>query len=59
MTYTPDPTPLIPHEVSVAANTIGYAIQVEDDVEITLEAAVAAAQRLYDQGLLGARPQAD
>lgn len=52
MDYTPDLTPVIPHEVSVAANSIGYAIEKEDDVEITLEAAVAAAQRLYDQGLL-------
>jgi hypothetical protein len=40
-----------PHQVSVAANTIGYALQ-ERGVELDADQVLAAAQRLEDQGLL-------
>lgn len=39
------------HAVSVAANSIGYALQ-QVGVELDLEQIFAAAQRLEDQGLL-------
>lgn len=52
MTYAPEPTPVIPHEVSVAANSIGYTLTEAGYVDVPLEIVIAVAQRLYDQGLL-------
>lgn len=40
--------------VLTAANTIGYALQ-QEEIDASREAALAAAQRLEDQGLLGMR----
>ena len=40
-----------PQQVSIAANSIGYALQ-EADVEFSTESILSAAQRLADQGLL-------
>lgn len=52
MTYAPEPTPLIPHEVSVAANSIGWSAKETADLDLSVDVAIAIAQRLYDQGLL-------
>lgn len=41
-----------PREVSQAANSIGWAIAEFCHVDIHVDAAMAAAQRLYDHGLL-------
>lgn len=51
----PDPAPKAEPRgldaVLTAANTIGYALE-QENVDISLEAALAAAQRLEEQGLL-------
>jgi hypothetical protein len=44
----------VTEQVSIAANSIGYALQ-EKGVEFETEDIIAAAQRLADQGLLSER----
>jgi hypothetical protein len=44
--------PVVPQEVSVAANSIGYALAEFCHLDLHVDAVTAAAQRLYDQGLL-------
>lgn len=49
---TTQESPPVPHEVSVAANSIGYALQEAGYLDVSLDAVLAAAQRLHEQGLL-------
>lgn len=49
--------PAVPREVSTAANSIGYAMGKAGNLHFPENLAIAAAQRLYDQGLLKTLPE--